>query len=77
MHKHKVYAPGAENNKPKPTKKIYQVRLLPLRELQIVKQVTHMWISEIWNKNSRDTTVFYFQSIKASWSVDDLLQNPV
>ena len=41
MHKDKVYAAGAENNKPKPTKKIYQVRLLPLRKLQIVKQVTH------------------------------------
>ena len=42
MHKDKVYAAGAANNKPKPTKKkIYQVRLLPLRKLQIVKQVTH------------------------------------
>jgi hypothetical protein len=39
--KDKVYAAGAENNKPKPTKKIYQVRLLPLRKLQIVKQVTY------------------------------------
>ena len=41
MHKDKAYAAGAANNKPNPTKIKYQVRLLPLRKLQIVRQVTH------------------------------------